>query len=281
MHRPVTGCTLPAVGPRAEWSVRRLLPTVTAAGRPSACGQMSHRAASILAALVVVLVAGCGGDAASTSAAGTSPKPCPSRSTSPRSTTSSPAARAVSCQATSADSASPQASGSVRWTGTIATKTSRAYIENHGGQSSCHDSWTGTLTFLVRATGRLAGSGLLNLTRVSCDFPSGGSYDPAKTYAFSVSGTQGGTGFTLVLARQGKVSGIIYAGLTALMTDGYCAAGTSPPIPVPFVGPGRTHAAGSSHLQVLMHGGVDVCGGSNNSDVLTADATFSLSGPGS
>jgi len=187
----------------------------------------------------------------------------------------------VSCQATSADSASPQAAGSVRWTGTIATKTSRAYIEEWAGQYSCHDSWAGTLSFLIRANSTLAGSGLLNLKQVSCDFPSGGTYDPARTFAFSVSGTQGGSGFTLVLALQGKVTGIVYAGLTALMTGGYCARGTSPPIPVPFAGPGRTRAAGSSHLRVLMHGGVHICGASNNADVLTADTTFSISGPGS
>jgi hypothetical protein len=158
----------------------------------------------------------------------------------------------------------------------MATKTSRAYIENHGGRYSCHDSWTGTLSFLVRANGTVAGSGILNLKQVSCDFPYGGPTDPAKTYAFSVSGSQDASGFTLVLALKGKVTGIIWAGLTALMTDGACRGGSSPPIPVPFTGASR--AAGSSHLRVLMHGG---CGGSENSDVLTADTTFSLSGSGS
>ncbi len=181
------------------------------------------------------------------------------------------------CQATSADSTSPQAAGSGQWAGSITTKTSRSYLENHGGQFSCHDSWTGTLSFLVRANGQLAGSGLLNLTGLSCDFPYGGTPDQAKAYAFSVAGSADATGFTLVLALKGKVTGIIYAGLTALMTDGVCTGGSSPPIPVPFVGPGRTHAAGSSHLRALMHGG---CAGSEN-DVLTADTTFSLSGSGS
>ena len=122
----------------------------------------------------------------------------------------------------------------------------------------------------------MAGSGLLKLVRLSCDFPSGqGLPDVARTYAFSVSGRQGASGFTFVFAH-GRPAGIIYAGLGALMDDGVCTGGSSPPIPVPFTGPSR--AAGSSHLRVLMHGG---CGGSENSDVLTADTTFSLSGSGS
>jgi hypothetical protein len=161
------------------------------------------------------------------------------------------------------------------WTGTIAITTSRAYIENAGGQNSCHDSWTGKLSFVVGANHKLAGSGALNLTGVSCSFPLPAG--TGKTFAFSVSGTQTATGFTLVLAQKGKVGGIIWAGLNALMTNGACSGAVpGPSIAVPSTG--ANHAAGPSHLRVLMNTG---CNGSENHDILTATTTFSLSGPGS
>jgi hypothetical protein len=74
-----TGYGLEAVERRAGWPARRVLTVATGVGARS---QVGHRMLGIMAALVVVLVAACGGSAAPASASGSSasPRPCPTAS---------------------------------------------------------------------------------------------------------------------------------------------------------------------------------------------------------
>jgi hypothetical protein len=159
--------------------------------------------------------------------------------------------------------------------------TSRAYIENHNGPYSCHDAWTGTLSFTVSTTNAVSGTGALHLTTSNCDFPYGtGGVTPIQTEAFTISGTSGPSQFTLILTgtshySAGKVA--TFAGITALLHSAQCSGSVpGPALSIPFTDP--THASGPSHLRLLMGNG---CEGSANSDVMTADTTFSLSQVGS
>ena len=169
----------------------------------------------------------------------------------------------------------------LEWTGTMTAITSRAYIENHNGPYSCHDAWTGTLSFAVSTTNSFSGTGTLHLTTSSCDFPYGtGGVAPVQTEAFTISGTSGPGGLTLILTGTSHSSGgqtATFAGIPALLHSAQCVGSVpGPPVSIPLIVP--IHASGPSRIRLLMGSG---CGGSANSDVMTADTTFSLSQVGS
>jgi len=164
------------------------------------------------------------------------------------------------------------------WNGTMTADSSRAYLENDNGPYSCHDSWSGTLSFNVSAKNEVSGSGTLNLTGYHCDFPNG--EPPASPQVtFTVSGTRNTSGFSLHLAAQkfaDSPPATSEAGISSLLHDPSCTGPNPGPVLLtPLIDP--THASGSPNVRTLMGAG---CGGSTG-DVLTANAAISLTKSGS
>lgn len=166
----------------------------------------------------------------------------------------------------------------VPWTGTIGATTTRRYVERVGGQYSCHDAWKGKLFLVVLTNNTITGSGTMNKTALSCDFPYGiGDVTPATAVSFSVSGTKDETGLNLVLGFE-AINGVSLAGVSSLLNNAACSGPNfkpfGPTLRVLFTDfSNPRHASGSPQVRTTMGSG---CGASGGADRLTAQTVINL-----
>ncbi len=127
------------------------------------------------------------------------------------------------------------------WSGTIESDSQRVYVYSDGGGAQCNDHWHSDFSFTVQPGGTItAGTGKATLTsgpNCSGKFDTAGfaTFPPAKTIAFSVSGSKQANGFTLTLGSLSS-DGVSYAGMSSLFATSLTATATGPSLTIPSTG---------------------------------------------
>jgi hypothetical protein len=153
------------------------------------------------------------------------------------------------------------------WTGTLDSDSQRDYVYSDGGGAQCTDRWHGTLSFMVGADARIAGTGsMLLVSGPSCS----GRIDTASIVSIreidlSVTGSKQKDGFTITLgstAVRPPPPAASYAGITSLVFRPPLT-GTGPPLTIPTTGPCAAGATAPTSYTL-------------NSDTFSASNVFAL-----